>query len=68
METLIHADIFFFITSIFVGLLIIGVGVALFFVIPILKDLRYLSEIARREGTSVRLNFLGQQKSPVILR
>ena len=32
------------------GLLIIGVGVALFFIIPILKDLRYLSEIARREG------------------
>ena len=50
METLIHADIFFFITSIFVGLLIIGAAVALFFIIPILKDLRYLSEIARREG------------------
>jgi hypothetical protein len=50
METLIHADIFFFITSIFVALLAIGAGAALFFVIPILKDLRYLSKVAREEG------------------
>jgi len=50
METLIRADIFFFITSIFVALLTVGGVIALFFIIPILKDLRYLSKIARKEG------------------
>lgn len=50
METLIQADIFFFITSIFVVVLAAGCAVALYFIIPILKDLRYLSEMARKEG------------------
>lgn len=50
METLIHADIFFFITSIFVALLIFGFGIFLYYVIPILRDLRHLSDTARKEG------------------
>ncbi|MCR4322563.1 MAG: hypothetical protein NUV61_00545 [Candidatus Azambacteria bacterium] len=50
METLIQADIFFFITSIFVILLTAGFAVALFYVIPILKDMRHLSALAREEG------------------
>ncbi|MCR4274498.1 MAG: hypothetical protein NUW02_00385 [Candidatus Campbellbacteria bacterium] len=50
METLIHADIFFFITSIFVVLLIITFGVSMYYIIPIFRDLRHLSEVARKEG------------------
>lgn len=50
METLIHADIFFFITSIFVVFLTVGFGVALVYIIPILKDMRHLSALAREEG------------------
>ena len=50
METLIHADIFFFITSIFVIFLTVGFGVALVYIIPILKDMRHLSALARDEG------------------
>ena len=50
METLIQADIFFFITSIFVAVLAVGCAVALYFIVPVLKDLRHLSEIARKEG------------------
>lgn len=53
METLIHADIFFFITSIFVALLTVGCAVALYFIIPILKDMRHLSQIAREEGNKL---------------
>lgn len=50
METLIHADVFFFITSIFVVFLTVGFGVALVYIIPILKDMRHLSALARKEG------------------
>ena len=50
METLIHADIFFFITSIFVVFLTVGFGIALVYIIPILKDMRHLSALAREEG------------------
>ena len=50
MGTLVHADIFFFITSIFVVILAIGTGVGLFFLILILRDLRHMSALARAEG------------------
>lgn len=50
METLIKADIFFFITSIFVIFLTVGFGVTLIYIIPILKDMRHLSALAREEG------------------
>jgi len=53
VETLVHADIFFLITSIFVGVLIVGSAVSLFFIIPILRDLRHLSAVARREGDKI---------------
>ena len=53
MDTLIHADIFFFITSVFVALLIIGFTVALFYIIPILRDMRHLSDLARKEGDHI---------------
>lgn len=54
METLIHADIFFFVTSIFVVFLIVGFvilfALALVYIIPILRDMRDLSNIAKKEG------------------
>ena len=50
MGTLIQADIFFFITGIFVIFLTVGFGVALVYIIPILKDMRHLSALAREEG------------------
>lgn len=50
MGTLIHADIFFFITSIFVMCITVGFVVALVYIIPILKDMRHLSGIAKKEG------------------
>lgn len=50
MDTLIHADIFFFITSIFVVFLLIGFGITLVYIIPILRNIRHLSELARKKG------------------
>ncbi|MEK7494188.1 MAG: hypothetical protein AAB630_03480 [Patescibacteria group bacterium] len=50
METVIKADIFFFITSIFVIFLTVGFAVALIYIIPVLKDMRHLSALARKEG------------------
>jgi len=50
METLIHADIFFFVAT--VGFVIIGIGVVigLVFVILILKNIHALSKIVRNEA------------------
>ena len=50
MQTLIHADIFFFITSIVVVLTGIGMVVAIIFIILILKNLYRLSETVRDEA------------------
>lgn len=50
MQTLIHADIFFFITSVFIVFLTVGFVIALFYIIPILKDMRHLSALAKEKG------------------
>lgn len=53
MDTLIKADIFFFITSI--AVIIIGaiLSVALIYIVKILRDLRYIMTRAREETDSV---------------
>jgi len=50
MQTLIHADIFFFITSIVVVLIGIGAIISIIFSILILKNLYRLSETVRDEA------------------
>ena len=50
MTTLVHADIFFFITTIVTVALGILVAVALWYVVLILRDLRHLSDLARTGG------------------
>ena len=50
MQTLIHADIFFFITSIVVVLIGIEIVVVLIFVILILRNLLRLSETVNTEA------------------
>lgn len=49
MNTLIHADIFFFITTIAVVIISIGMITALIFVILILNNVRKVSETVRTE-------------------
>ena len=49
METLIQADIFFFITSISVVLATIAIGIISFYVVRILRDVKDITEEARRE-------------------
>lgn len=53
MQTLIHADIFFFITSIAVVVLSVFFAVALFYTILILRDLRQLSGLVRKGGETL---------------
>ena len=53
MDTLIQAQIFFFITSIFVVVLIIGSAVMFCYIIPILKDMKHISELARAEAETI---------------
>jgi len=53
MENLIHADIFFFVTTIVVILLGIGLVVALIYGIRILKDLKYVSRKVKEESDHV---------------
>ena len=50
MDTLLKADIFFVITSIAVVLLTIGGVVALVYVIKILREVKSITELLRREG------------------
>ncbi|MDE2188267.1 MAG: hypothetical protein KGJ35_00855 [Patescibacteria group bacterium] len=53
MQTLIHADIFFFVTTIIVIVLALLAAVILSYVVVILKDIRELSRIVRREGEEI---------------
>jgi len=53
MQTLIHADIFFFVTTVAVILFTIGIVIALVFVIMILKNLHKLSETVRTEADHI---------------
>ncbi|OHA17323.1 MAG: hypothetical protein A3C79_03330 [Candidatus Taylorbacteria bacterium RIFCSPHIGHO2_02_FULL_45_28] len=50
MQTLIHADIFFFITSIAVVLVSIGLIIALIFIIKILNNIHKISDMLRSES------------------
>lgn len=59
MNTLIHADIFFFITSIFIVFITIGFVVALAYIIPILKNIRYISMLVRKEGDKLAQDIEG---------
>ena len=56
MQTLIHADTFFFITSIVVVLIGMGSVVAIIFVILILKNLYRLSETVRDEAGHIAVD------------
>ena len=59
MNTLIHADIFFFITSIFIVFLTIGFVIMLAYIVPILKNIRYISMLARKEGDKLAQDIEG---------
>ncbi len=50
MENVIHADIFFFITSIAVIILTLLLVVAGVFIVKILRNIQVFSETLRREG------------------
>ncbi len=53
MDSLIHADIFFFITSVVTIVLAIFIAIALFYIIKILADIREISRIARVETNEI---------------
>jgi len=53
MQTFIHADIFFFITTIAVILVTLVSVIILVYIVIILKDVRELSRIIKREGTEI---------------
>ena len=53
MESLIHADIFFFITSIVAVILGILIAIILAYLVIILRDIREISRIARSETTDL---------------
>lgn len=49
MDTLIHADIFFFVTTIAVVLIAALFIVVILYAVRILNDMRYISGVVRRE-------------------
>jgi len=53
MQTLIHADIFFFVTTIAVVLVTLAVVIVLVYIAFILKDIRELSRTIKKEGEEI---------------
>ena len=53
MDTLVQADIFFFITSTAVVIVTIATLIALYFFIQILRDVRYTSKRVREETDKI---------------
>lgn len=53
MESFIHADIFFFITSIAVIIISIFLAIVLIYLTTILADIREISRIARSESAEI---------------
>lgn len=53
MDTLVQADIFFFITTLAIVVVTIAILVALFFLIQILRDIRYVSRRVREQSDRV---------------
>lgn len=49
MDTLIHADIFFFVTTIAVVLIASLFTVVIIYIVRILNDLHYISSVVRKE-------------------
>ena len=54
MDTLIHADVFFFVTTVAVIILTIVFAVTLFYLIAVLRRARDIAEQIKEEATLVR--------------
>lgn len=57
MSELVHADIFFFITSTAVILITAGILVLLFYIIPIARDIRAMVASIRKASEDVEKDF-----------
>ncbi len=57
MTEVVHADIFFFITSLAVMLVTAGMLVLLYYLIPVARDIRDIVAKIRRAGESVEKDF-----------
>jgi biopolymer transport protein ExbB/TolQ len=52
-QSLIHADIFFFITTIALVVISIGLSIAMFYLIKILRDASFVSDKIKQESTEL---------------
>ena len=57
MTEVVHADIFFFITSVAVVLVTLGMLVALFFIIAILREVRAIAQKVRKASDELERDF-----------
>jgi len=53
METLVKADIFFFVATIALALITVGFIVAMIYVVRILNDVKYVSKRAKEETDKI---------------
>lgn len=53
MESIIKADIFFVITTVSVIVVSTGIAIALYYLVKILKDIKFLSSKAKEEGEKI---------------
>lgn len=57
MSELVHADIFFFVTTIAVVILTIGLALFLYYAIRILRDVQAVTKKIRRAGDTLERDF-----------
>ena len=62
IDTLLRADIFFFITSVAVVIITVALAVAFFQFIQILRDVRYVSKRLREEADRILTDVEGVRK------
>ena len=53
MDTLVQAEIFFIVTTVFVGIISIGAAIATYFIIGILRDLKHLTGVLKEESERI---------------
>ncbi len=63
METLIHADIFFFVSTLSLVFVTVGLIVALIYVIKILRNVSDVSSKVKEEGTEIIADIKGLRGS-----
>lgn len=57
MSDLVQADIFFFISSLLVVVVMVGMGLLFYYLVPVARDIREISRKIRKAGEDIEQDF-----------